>query len=215
MILDNEQKLAFIHIPHCAGSNLKIQLLKNPERFKVYIPEIIPEEYKSIADFNSIDPTLVELTTPIDHLPAKYTPPEYSSIAFIKNTYHREVSRYSMLCAYQNFFNKFYFQTFKQYLNFVYFTDPNTVFLKTTTGVMRSRGCYDYCYSADYVYKIEDINDVWSELSKKYNLPKEVWDSRFNVQTKGDWREYYDQECIDIVAKFRKKDLDAFGYTFA
>lgn len=223
MILDNEQKLAFVHIPHCAGSNLKKRLLDN-KRFTLHIPDDISEDYKIVLEkaFLETDPSLDIATgaLPIDHLSSHYTPEGYKSVVFIKNTFHREVSQYSMLSQYQKFFNKYFFTDFKSFLNFKYLTDPNTPFIEMNTGLLRKRGCYEYCYDgenriADYIYKIEDIHTIWADFSSAFNLPSDLWDTTFNMQTQGNWRDYYDQECVDIVTKMRKKDLDTFGYIFA
>ena len=223
MILDNEHKLAFIHIPHCAGSNIRNRLLDN-NRFTKYIPDTLPNEYKiELEDlFVTSNHFLVmsNATISIDHLSAHYTPTKYKSVVFIKNTFHREVSQYFMFSQYQKVFEKYFFTDFKSFLNFKYFTDPDTPFIQMNTGILRNRGCYEYCYEkdnliADYLFKIEDVSTFWTDFSSRFNLPLDLWDTKFNVQTQGNWRDYYDQECIDIVAKFRKKDLDAFGYTFA
>lgn len=228
MILDNEQKLAFIHIPRCAGSNLKTRLLDH-KRFTLYNPDIdtISDDYKSKyligleEVFLEKNSTIEAITLPIDHLPAKYTPEGYTSVVFIKNTFHREVSQYSMLSHHQEtYFEKCFFTDFKSFLKFKYLTDPDTPFVQMNTGLLRKRGCYEYCYEediliADYIHKIEDISTIWPHFSSRFNLPLDLWYTTSNVHTQGNWRDYYDQECIDIVTKFRKKDLDTFGYTFA
>ncbi len=64
----------------------------------------------------------------------------------------------------------------------------------------------------DYVCRLEDIDEdfraVCCRIGKTVRLP------HVKTSERGQYREYYDQETIEIVANCFERDIDSFGYRY-
>jgi len=71
----------------------------------------------------------------------------------------------------------------------------------------------DFIKGVDFIGKLEDIGNVYSYISKKLELPF-VPLKQYNRTFKPFYREFYNDETRDIIAKHYAKDIKAFEYTF-
>jgi len=71
----------------------------------------------------------------------------------------------------------------------------------------------DFIKGVDFIGKLEDIRNVYSYISKKLELPF-VPLKQYNRTFKPFYREFYNDETRDIIAKHYAKDIKAFEYTF-
>ena len=208
MIVDVKQKIAFVHIPQNAGSNLKQSFLKYPQ-FKMYIPHVIPEDYKIPFKFSNFEPPVNK----VDHLPAEWAPAGFTTIVLIKNPYHREVSQYNFLKNYFFFLEGARkFNDFTDFLKFKYTSDPDEVFYQNiTSGYMRNKDQYYYTHKGKMNYFIfhEKLSEDWRRLQENYHLPN-PWESTFNKNTHDDWRTYYKGGLHELV---NNRDFEAFNYS--
>ena len=63
------------------------------------------------------------------------------------------------------------------------------------------------------IVKLERLDDDWPGLADNLGIPlREI--QRVNTSTKDDFREYYDNESIEIVRKLYKKDIKLLNYTY-
>lgn len=64
----------------------------------------------------------------------------------------------------------------------------------------------------DFVCRFESLNDdfkvVCRKLGETLSLP------HVKTSKRGNYRDYYDKDTIEIVARWLKKDIDNFGYRF-
>ena len=65
----------------------------------------------------------------------------------------------------------------------------------------------------DYVGRVEQMQDSYTEIARRIGIPAASLE-KANASTRGDYRQYYDQELIDGVAKLYQRDLELFGYQF-
>lgn len=65
----------------------------------------------------------------------------------------------------------------------------------------------------DSVGRVEDMQGSYDAICVRLGLPSRALD-RVNGSTRGDYRQYYDQDLIDGVAARYAQDLDLFGYSF-
>ena len=66
---------------------------------------------------------------------------------------------------------------------------------------------------SDYVGRIERMQEDFDEICQRIRIPSRALD-KVNSSRRGDYRDYYDQQLIDGVAKLYARDLDLFGYDF-
>ena len=63
------------------------------------------------------------------------------------------------------------------------------------------------------IVKLEWLDDDWPDLADKLGISlRDI--QRANVSTKHDFRDYYDNESIDIVNVLYKKDIKLFKYSY-
>jgi hypothetical protein len=65
----------------------------------------------------------------------------------------------------------------------------------------------------DYVGRVEEMQQSYDEIAARIGIPTTVLE-RVNASKRRDYREYYDQQLIDGVAKLYARDLELFGYEF-
>jgi hypothetical protein len=65
----------------------------------------------------------------------------------------------------------------------------------------------------DYIGRVERMQESYDEIARRIGIPT-VPLARVNSSRRHDYRDYYDQELIDGVAKLYAPDLELFGYEF-
>ena len=69
----------------------------------------------------------------------------------------------------------------------------------------------------DFVGKFESIEEDFEVIKQKLNMPPHIELAKKNItgsRTKKDYRDYYNEEMIDIVRKVYQKDIELFDYQF-
>lgn len=65
----------------------------------------------------------------------------------------------------------------------------------------------------DNIIKLEKLNDGWPDVADKLCLPA-LKLPRENISSKNDYRNYYDNESVDVVSELYKKDIDLLEYSY-
>ncbi len=66
---------------------------------------------------------------------------------------------------------------------------------------------------SDFVGRVETMQQSYDEICRRIEIPSATLE-RVNPSKRLDYRQYYDQELIDGVAKLYARDLELFGYEF-
>jgi hypothetical protein len=66
---------------------------------------------------------------------------------------------------------------------------------------------------ADYIGRVEQMQQSYDEICEKLRIPSRPLD-KVNASKRGSYRDYYDQQLIDGIAKLYARDLELFGYDF-
>ena len=61
--------------------------------------------------------------------------------------------------------------------------------------------------------RVEQMQESYNEIARRIGIPAATL-ARVNSSRRRDYRNYYDQELIDGVAKLCARDLELFGYDF-
>ena len=67
--------------------------------------------------------------------------------------------------------------------------------------------------ATDYIGRVEEMQKSYDEICARIGIPTAPLE-RVNPSKRLDYRQYYDQELIDWVAKLYARDLEMFGYEF-
>jgi hypothetical protein len=65
----------------------------------------------------------------------------------------------------------------------------------------------------DFVGRVEEMQGSYDEAAQRIGVPTSPLE-RVNSSKRRDYRDYYNQELIDGVAKLYARDLELFGYEF-
>src|SRR5207237_4009355 len=65
----------------------------------------------------------------------------------------------------------------------------------------------------DYIGRVETMQESYDEICARIGIPTATLE-RVNPSKRLDYRQYYDQEQIDGVARLYARDLELFGYEF-
>jgi hypothetical protein len=65
----------------------------------------------------------------------------------------------------------------------------------------------------DSIGRVEQMQQSYDEIAKRIGIPTAAL-GRVNSSRRANYRDYYDQELIDGVAKLYARDLELFGYQF-
>ena len=65
----------------------------------------------------------------------------------------------------------------------------------------------------DHLGRVEQMQQSYDEIAARIGIPSQQLD-KVNSSKREDYRDYYDQELIDGVAKLYARDLELFGYVF-
>ena len=66
---------------------------------------------------------------------------------------------------------------------------------------------------ADHVGRVEQMQQSYDEIAARIGIPSRPLE-KVNATERRDYRDYYDQQLIDGVAKLYARDLELFGYQF-
>jgi hypothetical protein len=65
----------------------------------------------------------------------------------------------------------------------------------------------------DHVARFESMTSEWDYISKRIGLSSPL--PHMNVSKEADYRTYYDNRTVDLVAEAFQPDIDRFGYQFS
>ena len=65
----------------------------------------------------------------------------------------------------------------------------------------------------DYLGRVEQMQQSYDEIAERIRIPSTPLD-KVNASRRRAYRDYYDQQLIDGVAKLYGRDLELFGYEF-
>lgn len=131
----------------------------------------------------------------------------YLKFAFVRNPFDRFVSYCAFVTSREGSFERDPAGVMRHFLlapphNHIVFR-PQFSFLSGPDGQLQ----------ADWIGKVESMQASYDDLSMKIGIPSASLD-HVNRSRRGDYRDYYNQELIDGVARIYGRDLDLFGYDF-
>lgn len=138
---------------------------------------------------------------------------DFLKFTFVRNPFDRAVSEY-LYCKKHNgcylqsadLFNKL----FKDFNDFV---KKNG--FRTASWPMHEDSQYSFIEGADidFIGRFENLQEHFSTLCRKLNIQNHTLPHK-NKSSRTRYKDYYNQESIDIISKKYKKDIKYFGYDF-
>jgi hypothetical protein len=137
-------------------------------------------------------------------------PGEWESLfkfAFVRNPFDRFVSYCSFITRAKGTFEDNPQPVMRQFLanppmNHILFR-PQHEFVTDRNGDLLS----------DYVGRVEEMQESYDAICARIGIPTAPLE-KVNASSRGAYRDYYDGELIEGVAKLYARDLELFGYEF-
>ena len=132
----------------------------------------------------------------------------YVKFAFVRNPFDRFVSYCSFATSKQGSFQRDPQGVMRHFL----FTAPpenHMVFWPQHRFVTGPNGAVQ----ADMIGKVETMQASYDAICERIGIAPSALE-KVNRSQRGDYRDYYDQELIDAVAKRYARDLELFGYDY-
>jgi hypothetical protein len=198
MLCNDDKKFVFVHIQKTAGSSMRHVLKKIPGTKRIC------GTHSFIKDCDY--------------------PKDYFKFVFVRNPWDRLVSWYNMhkKLGPHNDFAKYLIDGTNNFSDFLKKTNVVTDYPHNSNFPVRKSITYnqlDYVSDedekiiVDFIGKFENLNEDVSTVGKKIGLPNMKLPV-VNKLRNDDYRTYYKDNDVEIVAEMYKRDIEYFGYTF-
>ncbi len=211
-------KCIFVHVPKTAGQSIEQVFLDALGRtWETRAPLLM----RYNPDPGLGPPLLSHLKAREFVLHGHVTPEtfqEYFTFGFVRNPWDRMVSLYKQFgyegkCGFKNFMRNTFTHDISR--TKYWFVCPQVEYLHDDQGDLL----------VDFIGRYENLENDFKKIRKVLGLPhvqlphvndsqKKIKNMEAKPEPRVDWREYYDNECIDFVAMFYKKDIECFNYDF-
>jgi hypothetical protein len=139
-----------------------------------------------------------------------FEPDEWAShfkFAFVRNPFDRFISYCAFMTRMQGQFEQRPQQVMRHFIanpppQHVLFY-PQHTFVTDQSGALLS----------DYIGRVETMQESYDQICARIGIPTATLE-RVNPSKRLDYRQYYDQELIDGVARLYSRDIELFGYEF-
>lgn len=203
MLISDEKKFIFIHIPKTAGSSIRstLQPYSIPKQTSKLLKHFnLPSNYQKFSFRLHASLQDAENKIPNDIFTS------YKKIAFVRNPWDRLVSTF----AYKvhgtddkdrnrnDSFEKFIHREFKR-------KDRQQAFyLLNRHGKL----------ACDFIGRFESLSEDYNEMQVLLNIPLSTLPQLNASKRQNTYRDYYTPQTKELVAKYYQDDIKLFGYDF-
>jgi len=135
---------------------------------------------------------------------------KYFSFIFVRNPFSRLVSAW-------NDISRSYYPDFKEFVYDGIFDEngnPKKLHYQLQSSLIETP--IGYSLGSLFIGKVENINDDWEELCSKIHIPHVPMVHAKNKRHEyGNYKDYYDEETIELVSDMYRRDLQIFNYKWS
>ena len=211
IVISKKNRFIFFHLPKNAGSAVSDILNRNESYYtsKKIISKILKNFSKNDNFF--FDNYQKKLHFFRSHVTISYieniiSPKifnDYFKFAVVRNPFSRFVSRYNYTKLVTKNSNLKFPIFLTNHLKYKLITDQQYKFLLKKNGEI----------GVDKIIKFENLNRDLNDISSKINTDLSKF-KKMNASTFDDYKKYYNNETINLVKNYCKKDLEFFNYDF-
>lgn len=207
MIISNRHKFIFAAIPK-TGTHSVRRILRahmgpeDQEQVGLFVQKRL--SFAPLADLEHGHISLAQVRPFLDE--ADFN--AHLKFAFVRNPFDRFVS----YCAFVTRDDGAFLRNPQEVMRYFLFKDrpdDHLLFVPQHTFICDDEGRL----LADVVGRVEQMQSSFDDICDRLGLPRALLD-KVNSSEHGTFREYYDQELIEGVSDYYRRDLELFGYSF-
>ncbi len=212
MIINTHYKFIFIHVPKTAGKSITDCLETLRGNRKSWINPDSPL-HETIAE---LETNIDSRFSPIDKIFRDTDISSYYTFGFVRNPWDRMSSLYRFLKE------KRYpptdmdgIDSLKELL--VEIEEGNVGWIQKLYSLRQQSDffrCTDGSIKIDFLGHFEYLNEDMENISRNLGIPFQLKHINSSSNTGVDYRKFYDDEMIELVANRYSDDIEIFGYNF-
>ena len=196
MIICDDKKFAFIHVYKTAGTSVRSFFINHPD---ISIRDPFGSHIR-IDQLHNLDPRTKD----------------YFTFAFVRNPWDWQVSLYHYVKGapkhrHHHIVSK---QSFPEYLDWVASRIDKQHETGETNIQQRDYLLKDGKIAVDFIGRFESINEDFHKILKKIGLPAKGLPHTNKSKRPSSYKEMYNNETRDLVAKYWAGDIELFNYSY-
>lgn len=207
MIISQRYRFVFVAIPKTGTHSVRQALREHLgpediEQVRLFVEKAFP--IPELARLGHGHITLAQLRP---HMSAEDFASFYK-FAFVRNPFDRFIS----FCAFMTRMNDSFDRDPKGVMRHLLFTAPPTSHVLFQPQHLFVTGA-DGELLTDRIGRVEQMQESYDDICRHIGIASASL-GKTNASKRGDYRQYYDQQLIDGVARLYARDLELFGYEF-
>ena len=216
MLLSLRHKFLFVHIAKTGGTSIRSALnyykWADPYRIPLFICSKLsgfthhriacklPRHAKAIAAYEMLPKELFD---------------ELFKFAFVRNPWDLQVSSYHHINRERPQLLEG-IEDFETFLRWKLSSDRKYHYIIDTSIELQSDYLIDLKGNiiVDYIGRYEHLYDDFSDICKKIGISDLQLPHKRKAQGRKNYQEYYNEETVQLVAEYFRKDIEMFGYSF-
>jgi chondroitin 4-sulfotransferase 11 len=208
-MISHKHRCIFVHIPKCGGSSIEDVIWPGPRTEADLWKGRISEYHNKYQ------------TEGLQHLQARHIRQEvgastfdsYFKFAIVRNPWDKAISQYLFLKRQR--------PDLRRFIGVTRFVSLRRYLLATQK---RLNAHWDEQYNfvhddegrlmVDYVGRFEDLEGAFRHVARTLGLPDDVKLPHAKAAKRKHYREYYDDETREIVARMYRRDIETFHYDY-
>ncbi len=206
MLISDQHRFIFIHIPKTAGSSIRANLtdyaLTQPESgfYSILRRFNLPRDYRKFRFRLHSSLQDIQLKMPDDLFA------NYKKIAFVRNPWDRMVSSYAYKVHGTEVKQRSRTDSFETFINSEFERNKSRQidYLVNTQGEI---GC-------DFIGRFESIDEDYQKLSDYLQIKLPELSVLNKSKRKSNYQDFYNDKTKQLVADYFQKDIELLGYSF-
>jgi len=216
MLLSLKYNFLFVHIAKTGGTSIRASLSRLRWRDPMYIPQFICSRLSHLTGHRIAGklPRHAKIVAAKEMLPAPLFD-DLFKFAFVRNPWDLQVSSYHHIRREVPDIMEA-IEDFPQFIRWKLDPDRPYHYHVDTSIELQS----DYLIDlrgrviVDFLGRYERLQEDFDEVCRRIGVARRQLPQKRKAKDRGAYREYYDDETAELVARHFRRDIEEFGYRF-
>jgi hypothetical protein len=216
MLLSLKYNFLFVHIAKTGGTSIRASLAPLRRRDPMYIPQFICSRLSHWTGhrIGSKLPRHAKIIAAKEMLPRELFDRLFK-FAFVRNPWDLQVSSYHHIRRERPHLME-HIEDFQEFIRWKLDPERPYQFHVDTSIELQSDYLIDLSgrVVVDFIGKYEKLQEDFDEVCRRIGIPRRVLPRKRQAKGRDAYREYYDDETAERVARRFRPDIERFGYEF-